>query len=422
MPQKPDQNRFTDDFKSMIKIISWNTLGFFFIGFLIPIVARAEMGATATQIGLVVSIQTIGFTSSSLLTGFLTDRVKKKKTLILIGSIGRGLAYFLIFWAFLVNSIIFLTFGTFSLGFLAGFYWIPFDALISEKSNKRNRSQAFGKRDAANVKGQIVGALLGFGLFLLGNEFLDLLLIRYLAIPLFGIGNFIGGILFYRNVDESIIYEEINVNSRQDMNDPIEETEFSYSRAAFIGLLFLLIVIFVSNVNGQISRPFLNVYIWENLEQDISLVILIYLPGGLLSSLLAPKLGELLDKLSPRIGITITSTVGAVTTWFLINTQNVWVFAILLFIDILVVLGANLVFQNFLSRITLKHRGKIFGVHQVFTNMGKVVGPVVGGILWDAYGPKSPFLVSIIIELCLIPLYWIVVHYLRPYIAESYEK
>lgn len=395
-------------------------MGFFFIGFLIPVIARAEMGASATQIGLVVSIQTIGFTMSSFFTGFLTDRVKKKKSLILIGSLGRGFAYFLIFWAFVSNSIIFLAIGTFSLGALAGFYWIPFDALISEKSNKKNRSQAFGKRDAANVKGQIIGALLGFGIFLLGNEFFDINIIRYLAIPIFGIGNFIGGILFYRKVDESIVFEE-KINHSDTDKKPRNKAEFSYSRSAFIGLIFLLLVILVSNINGFLAKPFLNVYIWENLEENFSLVIIAYLPGGLLSTLLAPKFGEILDKLPPRMGITITSIIGAITTWFLINTDNLWIFSVLLFFDISVVLSANLVFQNFLSRITLEHRGKIMGLNSFFTNFGKVIGPVLGGIVWDTYGSKAPFLFSIIVELCLIPLYWIVVHYLKPYMAEHYE-
>jgi len=45
---------------------------------------------------------------------------------------------------------------------MAGVFWVPFNTFIAEKSNKDNRSQAFGKRDSANAIGQIIGSLFGF--------------------------------------------------------------------------------------------------------------------------------------------------------------------------------------------------------------------------------------------------------------------
>ena len=73
----------------------------------------------------------------------------------------------------------------------------------------------------------------------------------------------------------------------------------------------------------------MNVYLLENIESNINLVIWAYLPAGILATLLAPKLGIIVDKLPPSVGITVTSFLGALVTWFLINSQNIWMFAIL---------------------------------------------------------------------------------------------
>lgn len=82
---------------------------------------------------------------------------------------------------------------------------------------------------------------------------------------------------------------------------------------------------------------------------------------------------------------------------------------------------ASLIFQNLVSRITVEHRGKILGTGEFFTFLGSVIGPILGGIVWDFIGPKFPFVISIFVELSLIPLYLIVVYYLIPHLAETYS-
>jgi MFS family permease len=88
----------------------------------------------------------------------------------------------------------------------------------------------------------------------------------------------------------------------------------------------------------------------------------------------------------------------------------------------MIAMATELLLQNLISRISLKHRGKILGVGDFFSASGNVVGPLIGGILWDVSGPKSPFILSIFIELSLIPLYLIVAYVLIPNLTEKYEK
>ena len=420
LKRETDSTRFTPDFNHMLKIVILNSLGFFFIGFLVPIIARFNMAANLIQISLIVSFQVLGRTISGTITGFLTDRAASRKKLVLTGSIGRGISYFIIFTAIILNSLILLGIGTFTLGFMAGVFWVPFNTLIAEKSNKDNRSEAYGKRNSANAIGQMIGGVIGFILLMILGPFTVNPFLLYASIPMFGIANFIAGFKFNREVDESI---KFNTPSNHLTNRSIKENNNGQTKLAgpiIFGSIFLMLVLFLSNINGTIAKPFLNIYVIETIESNVQLVTWAYLPAGIVATLLAPKLGILVDKFRPAIGITITSTLGALVTWLLINSANIWVFTLLLLIDLTIMIASGLIFQNLLSRISLKNRGKILGSGEFFQFLGSFIGPLLGGIVGDFIGLRYPFIISIFVELSLIPLYLIVVYYLIPHLAEAY--
>ena len=355
---------------------------------------------------------------SSLFVGFMTDKVKSRRKIILLGSFGRGTAYFILYTGIILNSLVGIGIGTFSIGFFAGFFWIPFNTLIAEKSNKNHRAHAYGKRDSAIGIGMLIGSILGFTIFSMSIGNTDNSFIIYSAIPLFGIANFSAGILFLRKVNENIKFSnDINVKHENETNS-IENT----NRLMFLGLIFLSIVLLLANINGFLGRPFLNVYILEAVVSDPILATLVYLPSGIISMIIAPKLGMLADKIKPSIGILIFNMSGAILTWILINSDNAIIFAIILVFDMAIINTANLIFQNLVSRITSKHRGKLFGFFQFFGNVGAIIGPILGGIALDSFGLKAPFLISIVVELCLIPFYVILVHILKPHLREKYDE
>jgi len=422
---KVDENRFTHDYNQMLTIVILNSLGFFFIGFWIPIVARGSMGATFFQIGLVVVSNVIGRMISGFITGFIVDRIKSRTQLVLIGSFGRAISYFIIYAAFITNSIFLLGVGHGTLGFMAGVFWIPFNIFVAEKSSKSHRSQAYGKRDSTNAIVQIIGATFGFTLLMITAAYTDNPIIIYSAIPIYGISNFIAGIMFYRRVDESVKFSDFKVARADEIT---KETKILNSKSMIIGAFFLISLLFLGSINASIARPYLNIYLIEVIEKlDIAnienayIVVWAYLPAGLLATLLAPKLGILVDKLHPLVGITITSSLGALMTWFLINSANIWIFSVLLLFDLAIGMSAGLIFQNLVSRISTEHRGKIFGVGDFFAFLGSVIGPLVGGLAYMMVSPQFPFIISIFVELSLIPLYLAAVYLLLPHMAESYE-
>jgi MFS family permease len=172
-------------------------------------------------------------------------------------------------------------------------------------------------------------------------------------------------------------------------------------------------------VNGPLAKPFYQYYILSNITSDPNFVTLIYLPSGILALLIAPYLGKLADKIIPYLGMIITGILGAIATLLLINTYNPWGFMVILILDSTCATTEGLILQNFISRVTKTHRGKLFGLRSLFGQIGGVIGPVVGGLLWDSLGMKWPFIVSIFVELALIPLFIIAMKKTLPHLAEK---
>lgn len=424
----------TPDFVSMIRIIFWNSIGFFFFSFLIPYVTVQLLGVSKTELGVAFSIQTIGGLLSAPLVGYLTDRVSRKK-LILIGSFGRAACYILMYLGILLSSFLIFTVGMFVLGFFAGFFWTPLDTLISEKSNKNNRSFAFGKRGGMIGKGNFVGSIISFLIFGLSNFFIpDNLFMVYSPLLLFAISNIFGGFIFHFKVDEKLTFDKHVFNLFPSTIEPsivskepvISEIPIKPKRSLtigfFIGFSVLVIAFMTSNINQSLAYPFFQVYLIEELEiSNPTIVMFIYFPSQIVSLLLAPKIGKIADKINPVLGVAIVSSMGAFVTLLVINSTSGIMFAILLLFDSTFAWGGRLVLQNVLSRISKIHRGKVFGAAEWLSLFGAVLGPIAGGFAYDSIGAIAPFVISIFIELSVIPLYAIAIKKLKPYMAEKVE-
>ena len=57
-----------------------------------------------------------------------------------------------------------------------------------------------------------------------------------------------------------------------------------------------------------------------------------------------------------------------------------------------------------------------------FKLLGGVLGPIAGGLAWDSLGISFPFILSIFLELFLIPIYLIAIKYLKKHMAEKLEE
>jgi MFS family permease len=421
----PDHHKFTSDFNSVIFIVLWNSLGFFFIEFIMNYYIFFVLGYPAPNVGLFFSAITFGGLISSSFIGYLTDRFSKR-LLVMIGSFGRGISYFVLYISIILQSLIGMYIGAFLIGVGAHIFWNPLDAIISEKSSKYHRSSAFGKRRLALGLGMVLGTVIGFTVFSLSNLFApNNAFLIYGAIPIFGISNFYAGIQFSRKVDENKKFEYPNIENNRMEEVKLEDSEQISKKSQnffyFIGIIILFSGFFLTAINFGFYRPYIQTYVLVNINSDAELVAWFYLPTALLGALIAPKLGTLADKLNTYITVAISSFLGGIVTWLIINSGNLWIFAILLVIDNTIMLTVSFVFVNFLSRVSIKHRGKIFGMITLFESIGMIIGPILGGFVWETISPQAPFIISIIVEWTLISFFIIGMKLLNPYLVEPIE-
>jgi MFS family permease len=443
----------TPDFKPMINIVFWNSLGFFFYGFVIRFATHQILAVGGFGMGLIFASQTIGGLISAPIVAIITDRVSKKK-LILVGSFGRGLSYIIMYLGVCFLNPYLFTIGTFILGFSVGFFWTPMSALISQKTYKMVRSTAFGQQAGAIGKGNLVGSVFTMIFFGLTSYLIpDVPWILYFPLLIYCGFNIYAGIRFNKNVDEKFTYEEYISLQQSDFaknvyqsivsdNNKAEETKNKFnelkqnskSKTLFnhlphglvFGFLLLMITFFTASINQSLAGPFLQAYLTDTFFGASTsimigfLVMLIYWPSEVISQLLAPKLGKFGDKIPPIRALIFISGTGALFTWLLINSGNEYIFGAIMLFDTTFAWGNMLVLQNLMSRLSKSNRGKIFGTRQWVSLLGAVIGPILGGYLFDL-SKSAPFKVSIFIELSLIPLYFVSIKLLQPHMEEKIQ-
>jgi MFS family permease len=428
----------TPDFSSMIRITFWNGLGFIFFMFIKSYVVIYFFGGSGFELGIIMALQPFARLISMPLIAYLTDHTSKKR-LVLIGSMGRTISYFIFWLSLVIHNLFLFGVGTFLQGLLVAFFWPPFYSLISQKSSKNNRTQALATGRGNMIGyGFLMGAIISIPIFALVSIFLpDNIPLMYSPLLIFSIINLIAGHRFYTKIDENLTFENY-LASLNDSNLEFVETgdngttngelnKKKPDKIFYIAFLVLIIAILATSIAGTIYSPFISAYLIETLLIDLPeniipiIVMIVYFPAQVLSQLISPRLGKVFDRISPTISFIVVNLFKALMIWFLIGAFTSLDFAIILIL-LYIALESNTYFiQAIMSRVSIKHRGKIFGLNIWIDRLGRVIGPIIGGILWVTLPYNTPFILSIFIGLCLIPIFIFSTRKLNPYMIEQVE-
>ncbi len=397
-------------------------------------------GGSGVTLGIIMAVQPLARLFSMPLIAYLTDHTSKKR-LVLIGSMGRTLAYTLYWTSLVIENLYLFGVGAFCQGLLVGFFWPPFYSLISEKSYKGNRTQALATGRGKMIGyGFLIGAFISIPIFASVSIFLpNNIALMYSPLLIFATINVFAGIRFYLRVDESLTFEKFSA-SLNDFNllgdDTVEKQEKIENKVDknrkpdktfYTGFTALIMVILVTSITGTIYSPFISAFLIENFLPDFSeiiipiIVMILYFPAQVISQLVASKFGKLFDRISPLISIIFIGCFKALMIWLLISAFSAIDFALFL-IFLYTALESNIyLIQAIMSRMSIKHRGKVFGLYMWVDRLGRVIGPIIGGILWDTMGYNLPFIISIYIGLFLIPIFIFAIRKLSPYMVEKVE-
>jgi MFS family permease len=375
--------------KSVYNSAFFCSLGFFFVSFIIPIVSYGYLSASAVEVAFIFALLTLGTAFFSPVAGKIV-KAGRRRTAIAAGAIARAFSYIGMAIGIWVGSIELLTLNSLIWGMGAAFYWVGSDAEISERVYQHNRSEAFGRREAMTSRGSVIGAIVGFSLL----GFIDI------SAPFifFAIMNAIGGLI--------VLGKHPPFCSGKSTVLPLKMENI----LAF-GIAALVVAAAIDAFGMSLLSPFVELLIIYRMDTGFSFdsimtVALIYLPPGIVSSILSSHVGRYADKANKVTLVAAASSVGSITNIMLVIAPNLWWIAIIFMIQNVVGIAGYFVLASVFGTAYEGHAEEGFGWFSGILGLAKFSGPIIGGLLWEGIDPTAPFILIATMELLLVPIYY----------------
>lgn len=342
---------------------------------LLPILMSSVLGASMATIGWIEGVSEAAAAISKVFSGAISDLVRKRKGLVLLGY---GLSALTKPVFPLASSAGWVFAARFMDRIGKGIRGAPRDAMVADIVPPAMRGAAYGLRQALDSVGAFAGPLLAVaGLALLGNNIRTVLWIA--VIPAF-----LCVALIIFGVREPDGAGSTALRKRMTMAD-IRCLSLRYWLIVALGAVFTL---------ARFSEAFLILR-----AQDVGLAIgfvpLIMIVMNVVYSACAYPAGAAADRLSPRMllvaGLGMLMVADALlaaarTPLLAFAGAGFW--------------GLHMAFtQGLLSKLVAntapdERRGTAFGVFNLVSGIAILMASVIAGMLWTVIGPPATFLAS----------------------------
>ena len=355
-------------------------LGFGMIFPLFPLYAE-QFGATAAQIGLITSIFALTRTTLATPFGAISDRYGRKRLII-----SGFLFYAVVMSAFAFSQSVTHLFLFRGLqGVASAMVWPSAQAIIADSTRPKDRGRAMSYFSAAWQVSLIVSPAFGGFLAELYDYRTPFLIAGIVMVPI--------TFLIHRYVTEtikgSITILSTPESLRRRLKSSIREIRES---TYFITLMGLMIATFISTFGLMLINPLIPLYAETKAGATVLQITLIYTFMGVTGTLSRLYTGKIIDRLGRKFPILFGNIWASLLTFpmMIVHTP----------LQIIGVLGARSVglglsdpaTQTLLSDIVDENkRGRIFGLYTTVSGIALILGPTVGGGLYEVYGGEFSF-------------------------------
>ena len=358
-------------------------------GIIIPLgpYYATHIGATPTQVGILMAIYSLMQFLFSPFWGKLSDKVGRRP-ILLMSLLGSSLSY--LFFAFSTTFWMLLLARAF-----AGFFGANIStalAYIADVTDEKNRSKGMGLIGAAFGLGFILGPAIGGLLSEVGLRISDQ--------PPFGIGFsalgasaicFVNFLFAIKVLKESLTEEKKQkIQKRENRIELMKRFLFAKPQGTLLFLGFVSTFAF-AHMESTLALFVKDSWGWGFAKASFAFayvgVVSVFTQGFLIRKLM-PKYGE-----PPLMfaGLTLT-TLGMLGISL---SSEVWMLGAAV---TLMGLGMGMFNPSNLGGISLssssQDQGKVLGVAQSFSALGRILGPLSGGFAYGHFGMKSPFLLA----------------------------
>ena len=353
------------------------SLPLFFLQFMLPIYSRA-LGASAVQIGGLYTALAGVVLVLRPLVGWGLDRIGRKFFLLL------GLA------AHVVAATLFaLARGVPGLyaaqavdGVSTALLWITFFTIGADLAGDDERGRMMGRIGEAQVKGAMLGALVG------------LPLIGFLPSRIDGFTEpDVWAIVF-------TLFALLGVVAVAVALWKVPETQpgapgQSARRGPPPHIVRLLLVVFVTGLPAAILTPLYLIFIQDRFTDDVALLAVAFLPAGVVAAVLPSRLGGLSDRIG-RVPLMAWGLILSALMSVLLPAAPLLLAAAALFA--LGEVGWSMTHPAQVALVTDTVgddvRGRAYAVYTMVIWAANAVGPLLGGWAYDSVSPAAPYVLS----------------------------
>ena len=357
---------------------------------LLPIFIVEVLGASKTKLGFIEGVAIFTSFLFKVFAGVLSDYLKKRKPLILAGSL---LSLLIKPMFALAASINWIFAARFIDRLSKGIRSSPTDALIADLSNERTRGKSFGLRQSLYTFGAVAGSLLASILMYLSDHNYRLVFMCAIIPSLLSI------YILQKRIKAPCIKSEI----KDDKGSSIKSWKIShikYLPSTYWKVLAIVSVLMLA----RFSEAFLTLRArdasWP--VHTIPLMIVFY---DLIHASLSFPMGKLGDKFNKFhilfVGVFI----------FLLTHISLLVFSSFFGVIIgIILLGIHLgMTQSILpalvsSSVPSDLRGTAFALYYLVAGTSVLIGNWVAGFLSDTYGSSGPFYAGVFFTLLCLSL------------------
>lgn len=344
---------------------------------IVPIFLTTVLNAPASAIGLIEGIAESTASLLKLVSGWLSDRLKKRKIFVTIGYALSAASKFLIGMAHIWPFVLFARFLD---RFGKGTRTAARDALILENVAPEQRGRAFGLHRSMDSMGAVIGPLLALlMIFLYQNNFR---LIFFLS----GIPSVIGVIILIIFIKEKA-KDKLPATAAK----PITANfKFKWKELdpAFKSFLIISVIFAI----GNSSDAFI-ILKAKDLGLATTLTVAAYVLYNLTYSLFSYPAGAVADKIGSKKVLTVGLWIFALVYLALgLVKADWWMWVIFPIYGIYIALTDGVSKAYIAAMVPAERSGTAFGAYMMLTGVCAFASSFIAGLLWKYVNSSAPFL------------------------------
>lgn len=370
-------------------VIGLGELGFATIVPLLPLYLTEHLNASVKLVGAVVAAFALVETLLKAVWGSVADRVGRRP-LIVVGLLLSSVAPVLM--SVLRNPLLFVPLRVID-GAGSSALWPAASAIMADKTPRDQRATAMGTLNLFFLSGLAFGPALGLFVVALSHSYVAGF---YLASGLM-VAAAVWGSVALRDAAPAHLSPPVTAGGGGDGPAGPSSHRFpERTRTQFSPLLFTMLgVAFVQMFGVGLLAPILAIYAKRVVGLSEDLIGILFLLGVLSVAIASVPAGRLADRWGKRKAVVWGMAIGSAGMWMLPISPRLDVLAVGA-----VLLGIGFALSSpawhaLVSELAPSGRiGFAMGAAQTAEGLGLVMGPLLGGVLWDSAGHVAPFVAS----------------------------